>query len=321
MRLFVRGFSVVSALLLITIFQACKKNDTAPAPVNKPPIVTPPGPVAPVITDFNPKSGSVGTFVQITGTHFDSTAASKNVVKFNGVAATVMNATATGLTVVVPLGAATGKITVMVNSLLDTSAVNFVVPLPLKLSTSHGYVNQVIYLTGGNGFGTADDANGLAIYGTPYTVFSTLLAFNSDTLVLLVPYILPGVYTDSARVNGVMVSLGTFTIDAPSPTQVGVISDVTPGTAAKGVAASISVGNGSLVAGSTTVSLVALFQPTIIPVELPCTVTTLKDGGFGTVNIGFTVPNGIVTGDVYAIKVTVNGVSVYGGLNAWFTGG
>ena len=58
----------------------------------------------PTITSFTPTYGPIGTSVTITGTNFN-TAAANNVVWFGAVNATVSAATATQLTVTVPLGA------------------------------------------------------------------------------------------------------------------------------------------------------------------------------------------------------------------------
>lgn len=82
----------------------------------------------PTITSFTPASGVVGATVTITGTNF-STTTTNNTVTFNGVAATVTAATATQLTVTVPTGATTGKITVSVNtsSTMATSTNDFTV--------------------------------------------------------------------------------------------------------------------------------------------------------------------------------------------------
>jgi hypothetical protein len=76
------------------------------------------------ITGFVPALGGAGTSVTLTGTHFAPVAAD-NVVKFNGTAAVVSAATATSLTVVVPEGASTGKISVQVGTQLSTSATDF----------------------------------------------------------------------------------------------------------------------------------------------------------------------------------------------------
>lgn len=304
------GLTTMITLFLFLSFQSCKKNDTPPAP---------PPPVAPVINNFSPVKGAVGTTIIITGTNFDSIPAN-NVVKFNGVTATVSQASATQLTVKVPAGALTGKITATVNSLMATSSTNFTVPLPLKLSTTHGITNQLIYLTGGNGFGTVSDSNGFSIYSGGTGHFSTILGYNADTLVLLVPYIVPGVYTDSARVDGIMVAMSGFTVDTPALTQFGIVGNINPSSAAKGATATIPVFNGSLVAGSTTVALIALYQHTGTPVWLNCTVSSLTAGAFGTTNVSFVIPDGVVANTSYAIEITYNGVTAYGGLNQWFTG-
>lgn len=80
----------------------------------------------PTIINFTPASGSIGTTVTITGTNFSMTPAD-NTVQFNGATATVSASTATSITVTVPSGATTGKITVTVGGKTATSATNFTV--------------------------------------------------------------------------------------------------------------------------------------------------------------------------------------------------
>lgn len=58
----------------------------------------------PVISSFSPTSGSVGTTVTITGSNFNTTAAN-NIVFFGATMAVVNTATATSLSVTVPVGA------------------------------------------------------------------------------------------------------------------------------------------------------------------------------------------------------------------------
>jgi hypothetical protein len=65
----------------------------------------------PVITDFSPKSGPVGTVVTINGNNFSSSLAN-NTVFFGTIKANVLSATNTQLTVAVPSGAGYDKITV-----------------------------------------------------------------------------------------------------------------------------------------------------------------------------------------------------------------
>ncbi|NBW36809.1 MAG: hypothetical protein EBR30_17645 [Cytophagia bacterium] len=83
--------------------------------------------VPPTLTFFQPFSADIGATVTINGTNFSTTVAG-NVVKFNGVAATVSAASATQLTVTVPAGATSGKVTVETNGFpAVTSDRNFVV--------------------------------------------------------------------------------------------------------------------------------------------------------------------------------------------------
>ncbi len=65
----------------------------------------------PSISGFTPGSGDEGDAVTITGSNFN-TNASDNIVAFNGVHTTTISATETTLTVKVPVGATTGKISV-----------------------------------------------------------------------------------------------------------------------------------------------------------------------------------------------------------------
>ncbi len=81
----------------------------------------------PTIAFFTPSNGPVGTTVTITGTNF-STLLTDNVVNFfNAVPATVTASTETSITVLVPAGATTGKITVSVNCVSVISADDFTV--------------------------------------------------------------------------------------------------------------------------------------------------------------------------------------------------
>jgi sugar lactone lactonase YvrE len=80
----------------------------------------------PSISAFFPATGAEGTEVRIGGTNFDLDK-TKNIVKFNGVVADVMSSSATELRAVVPVGAATGKITVTVGNKTGSSNSNFTV--------------------------------------------------------------------------------------------------------------------------------------------------------------------------------------------------
>lgn len=89
------------------IGDANQTNDTICTTYNLLPNTTP------SITSFSPANAKCKETVTINGTNFDPTPAS-NTVKFRGVAATVLTATATKLTVEVPSGIANGRISVEV---------------------------------------------------------------------------------------------------------------------------------------------------------------------------------------------------------------
>ncbi len=80
---------------------------------------------APVLTALSPPSGPVTRLVTMTGNGFSSTAG-LNQIRFNGVSATTLSATATSLTTQVPSGATTGPVTVTVGG-LTSSGVTFTV--------------------------------------------------------------------------------------------------------------------------------------------------------------------------------------------------
>lgn len=71
---------------------------------------------APVLSTLSPTSGPVTRVVTITGNGFNTTAG-LNQIRFNGVTATTLSATATMLTTQVPTGATTGPVTVTVGGL------------------------------------------------------------------------------------------------------------------------------------------------------------------------------------------------------------
>ncbi len=81
------------------------------------------------ITSLDPGSGAVGATVTIYGTGFSATPSS-NLVKFNGVTATVSAATSGSLSTTVPASASTGRVTVTLAGQTATSPQDFVVVVP-----------------------------------------------------------------------------------------------------------------------------------------------------------------------------------------------
>ena len=85
---------------------------------------------APTITTFSPAKGSVGTVVTVKGTNLSG--ASK--VTFNGVKGSITSDTGTKIKVKVPVGATTGKITVVTPGGKAKSAVSFSVPTTVSFT-------------------------------------------------------------------------------------------------------------------------------------------------------------------------------------------
>ena len=80
----------------------------------------------PTITSFLPSISGIGYPIVITGSNFSSDTNSI-VVTINGIRATVLIASTTQLTVIVPMAASTGKITVTVKGQQVSSATNIVI--------------------------------------------------------------------------------------------------------------------------------------------------------------------------------------------------
>ncbi len=143
MKKLLRNLLPASFLLVATVFYA--------------------GAQAPTITSFSPTSGPVGTTVTITGTGFD-TAPSNNIVFFGATMATVAAATATSLTVTVPVGATYQRITALngTTHLIAYSAKPFITTFtPNKGAiTANDIAAKVDFTTGGTTLGPVNVAIG-----------------------------------------------------------------------------------------------------------------------------------------------------------------
>ena len=92
----------------------------------------------PTITALSPVKGGIGETVVLTGANY-STTPEENKVWFNGVATTVTDATATTLTVTVPVGATTGNVSVQVNegTVITGSSFEVTTEVTLQVALSH----------------------------------------------------------------------------------------------------------------------------------------------------------------------------------------
>jgi N-acetylneuraminic acid mutarotase len=120
------------------------------------------------VTSVNPESAYEEETVSILGEGFHTTPA-ENMVQFNGVEATVESATDTSLSVVVPKGARSGKVTVTIDGLTKSSESDFTAfPLPIisGLSRSEGYVGSLIEIYGAH-FSEVSSENRVEFNGVP----------------------------------------------------------------------------------------------------------------------------------------------------------
>ena len=83
----------------------------------------------PIISSFSPIKGNIGSTVIISGSNFSATA-TNNFVYFGDVKATVLSATSSTITVVVPAGVSYKPISVTVNGLTAYSSIPFTVTFP-----------------------------------------------------------------------------------------------------------------------------------------------------------------------------------------------
>lgn len=108
-----------------------------------------------VLASFTPELGSEGGAVTLTGKNFSSTK-ENNTVKFNGVVATVSEASGDGtsLTVIIPENATTGKITIKTSDQEVVSTKDFVVnplaPVVTGFTPDHGGEGTAVTITGNN---------------------------------------------------------------------------------------------------------------------------------------------------------------------------
>jgi hypothetical protein len=100
----------------------------------------------PTITGFSPTIGSANIPIIVTGTNFSATV-EFNAVKFNGTTAEVAAATPTQLTVKVPAGSTTGKISVKVGPHTATSDSNFEICSEAEIIITNVTVNSVNFGT------------------------------------------------------------------------------------------------------------------------------------------------------------------------------
>ncbi|MFZ1156261.1 MAG: Ig-like domain-containing protein, partial [Candidatus Sulfotelmatobacter sp.] len=173
---------------------------------------------APSISSLSSASGTVGTFVTITGVNFGSTQGASTVA-FNGTFGTPTSWSATSVVVPVPSGATTGNVVVTVGG-LASNGVPFTVfqtPSITNLSATSATIGASVTITGAN-FGATQGASTVMFNGTGGTPAS----WSPTSIVVPVPL---GATTGNVvvTVNGISsnpVSMTVGLVSLPAVTQI-----------------------------------------------------------------------------------------------------
>ena len=228
---------------------------------------------APAISSFTPTSGPVGTSVRVNGANFGGTTA----VAFNGTSAPgfVVDTAGTSLTVAVPTGATTGRVTVTTAGGTAVSATDFTVaaaaPTITSFSPSSGPVTAPVDISGTNLSG----ATSVTFTGNGGPIQANIVQNSAGLIRVNVP---TGAITGPVRVTtpgGTATSPSNFTVQ-PNP----LVYSLTPASGPVGTQVVIS---GDNFTGAQFVSFNQTFvsaqnftvnSPTQITVNVPAGATT-----------------------------------------------
>lgn len=236
--------------------------------------------VAPVVGSLNPTSGPVGTTVAVTGSGFTGA----TVVYFNGIAGSGLTVTNdTTISVDVPAGAVSGKISVVTPFGVGTSSGSFTVtaaPTVTGFTPAIGGAGSTVVITGTNFTGATSVKFATNLDAASFTVLS------STSIKAVVPN---GAVTGVIAITtpGGSVNSGAFTVVA-APT----ISSFTP-TTGNGKTSVVITGT-NFVTGETSVSFNGLIC-TSVTVDNATQLTVSVPTGVSTGKITVTTPGGTAT--------------------------
>jgi hypothetical protein len=216
----------------------------------------------PSITAFAPVAGNAGTVVTISGANFTGA----TDVSFGGVSATFTVNSPTQITATVPVGAATGKISVATPSGAVQSATVFTVtttPVVSGFSPASGAIGSSVTIRGAN-FVTV---NALKFNG----VSSTTLTVDSPTqITATVPIGATSGPISVTTANGTTQSAASFTV-IPAPA----IADLTPASGGPGTLVTIT---GNNFTGATAVTFNGLNAASFSVASITQVIATAPDG-------------------------------------------
>jgi len=152
----------------------------------------------PTITGISPTSGQVGTLITVTGTNLKDPE-NEGLVEFNGATVTPVSVTATTVTLTVPTGASSGKVSVMSSGVLVASQVftvtSAVAPKITSISHNYGAPGAVDTITGTN-FGATQGSSTVTFNGAA----ATPTAWSATSVTVPVP--------GNATTGNVVVTVG-----------------------------------------------------------------------------------------------------------------
>ena len=181
----IKNQGIIPVVFVFIFFSSCKKGE---------PIINTPPPQAITIKSIKPLTANPGDTIIIVGTNFSLTP-SKDTVKFNGIVAEVIKASADTLYVIVPPGNASGYVSM--NGILDSTSLFSVFPNIITITSvkpgwgKQGDTIQII----GTHFNTNPVKDTVTINGVTAVVEKA----SADTLYVIVPL----TSTGAVFVNGV----------------------------------------------------------------------------------------------------------------------
>lgn len=236
-----------------------------------------------LITGIKPARGGTGTRVTINGEGFAANAAD-NQVAFNGVAATVISASATQLVVVAPDKVTTGAVSVSINGQRTVGAVFTVIPAPVFTTVAplSGPAGTTVTITGENFSVNADEV--VVMFNGKPAVVETVA---EKKITVKVPI--------GAGTGAVKITVNDQAATGPEFTEQNLgVAALVPNNGLAGAKLVVQGVGFSTIAAENQISFNGL--PAVVSAA---TATTLE----------VTVPEGVSTG---AVTLTVNGMNATG---------
>ncbi len=292
------------SLVIATALSGCSSN-------SKPTVYSQSPSGNPEIASFYPTSGIAGTSITITGTNLLTV----SNVKFNGInALTITNITSTSFKTTVPLGAISGKITIITADGTATSMQAFtVIDMSLSTITSFtpisGKAGTVVTITGT----TLSAATAIKFNGLPATTITDITA---TSLKATVPVNATTGQITLVAADGIATSSADFTV---IPTLIPAITSFTP---TSGVTGTEIVITGFNLAGATLVKFNGVETTAITNNTATSLKTTIPAGATtGKITVTTTDGNAISLADFIVGNWTEKINAVDGATMVWVPGG